>query len=82
MEVSITKFRREMFALVNQAMEGKEVWVTNKGRRFKIAPENAPGSRLSRISSMDVINPEATGSDDRSLLEEMARAWEKDWSEL
>jgi prevent-host-death family protein len=39
MEVSITQFRRRIFDLVNQAMDGKEVWVMHKGRRFKVTSE-------------------------------------------
>jgi hypothetical protein len=82
MEVSITKFRREMFDLVNQAMSGHEVWVVHKGHRFKITPENESGSRLSRITPMEVTNPKSQELNDRSLQEEMARAWEEDWSTL
>jgi hypothetical protein len=81
MEVSITQFRREMFDLVKKAMDGSEVWVVHKGRRFKIAPDMAPLSRLSRLTPLEVINPEPQ-SDTSSLLEEMAKAWEKDWSSL
>jgi antitoxin (DNA-binding transcriptional repressor) of toxin-antitoxin stability system len=79
MEVSITQFRRDIFELVNEAMRGGEIWVTHKGRRFKIAPEAGSGSRLSRITPLEVINSEP---DAPSLQEEMTRAWEKDWSTL
>ena len=82
MEVSITQFRRDLFALVNKAMEGGEVWVSHKGQRFRIAPDGKPVSRLSRITPLEVINPEATELGDSELREEMARAWEKDWSTL
>lgn len=82
MEVSITQFRREIFDLVNQAMSGREVWVRHRGRRFKIAPDDQPGSRLSRITPLELINPESPELNDRSLHEEMVRAWEKDWSNL
>lgn len=82
MEVSITQFRRNMFELVNKAMHGSEVWVSYKGRRFKVAPDKKPASRLSRITPLEVVNPESPDLDMRSLREEMARAWEKDWSTL
>jgi len=82
MEVSITQFRQQIFDLVNQALEGSEVWVTYKGRRFRIAPENQPASRLARITPLEVVNPEGPKLDDPSLQEEMTRAWEKDWSDL
>lgn len=82
MEVSITKFRREMFDLVNQALSGNEVWVIHKGRRIRITPEDALGSRLSRITPIEITNPKSQELDNRSLQEEMTRAWEKDWSTL
>jgi prevent-host-death family protein len=86
MEVSITQFRRNIFDLINQAMDGEEVWVMHKGRRFKVVPEMKPGSRLSRITPLAVINPAndaaSTKPSDRSLQEEMVRAWERDWSDL
>ena len=82
MEVSITQFRQDIFDLVNQALEGNEVWVSYKGRRFRIAPENQPASRLERLTPLEVVNPETEQLNDPSLQQEMSRAWEKDWSEL
>jgi hypothetical protein len=79
MEVPITQFRRDIFSLVNQALDGVDVWVTHKGRRFKIVPEGQPVSRLSRITRMDVINYAAGGLENTGLLEEMTREWEADW---
>jgi prevent-host-death family protein len=86
MEVSITEFRRKLFDLVNQAMDGEELWVLHKGRRFKIVPETKSGSRLGRITPLNLIPPASqaasTKQSDRSLQEEMMRAWEQDWSDL
>jgi hypothetical protein len=82
MEVSITKFRRDLFELVNRAMEGSDIWVKHKGRRFRIAPDRAPGGRLDRITRLQIINPESPEIQDSSLQKEMMRAWEKDWSSL
>ena len=82
MEVSITQFRQDIFDLVSQAFEGSEVWVSYKGRRFRIAPEDQPSSRLDRITPLEVVNPAGRQLNDPSLKEEMTRAWEKDWSEL
>ncbi len=86
MEVTITRFRREIFDLMNQALDGREVWVTHKGRRLKIAPETDPGDppirRLSRITPLEVIHPDAPESKAHSLQEEMVRAWERDWASL
>ncbi len=86
MEVTITQFRREMFELVNRALDGTEVWVRHKGRRFRIAPEGQTTNRLSRITPMEILNPEAPSLNDPALKAElqaeMEKAWEDDWSIL
>jgi hypothetical protein len=79
MEVPITQFRREIFSLANQALDGAEVWFTHKGRRLKIVPEGKPVSRLSRITPMEIINYAEGGLENTGLLEEMTREWEADW---
>jgi hypothetical protein len=85
MEVPITQFRQKIFAFVEQALDGKEVWVSHKGRRVRIVPEDAP-SKLSRITPMEILNPPDLDLNDPALkaemLEEMQREWEKDWKEL
>jgi antitoxin (DNA-binding transcriptional repressor) of toxin-antitoxin stability system len=86
MNVPITQFRKQIFDLVNRATAGEEVWVTHKGRRFRIAPESQPVSRLSRITRMEILNPEAPDLNDPALkaemMAEMEKAWESDWSNL
>lgn len=86
MEVPITQFRREMFDLVNRALEGTEVWVRHKGKRFKIVPEGQSTSRLSRITPMEILNPAAPDLNDpkpqAELMAEMEKAWKDDWSIL
>ena len=75
------QFRRDLFSLVNQAMDGAEIWVSHKGRRFKLTPEKKPGSKLSRLTKCDYLVDEDL-PDDGSLLKEMTMAWEKDWDEM
>jgi antitoxin (DNA-binding transcriptional repressor) of toxin-antitoxin stability system len=86
MEVPITKFRREIFKLVNQALAGDEVWVTHKGQRFRIVPDKMATGRLSRITPMDILSPNSPGLTDPAvkaeMLAEMEKAWESDWSSL
>ena len=82
MEVPITQFRREMFDLVAQAMSGVDVWVTHKGRRFRIVPDAVPTSRLSRLTPMEIINPESSEENELAFREEMKQSWEKDWETL
>jgi antitoxin (DNA-binding transcriptional repressor) of toxin-antitoxin stability system len=86
MEVPITRFRREIFSFVNQALEGGEVWVTHKGRRVKIVPEGQHVSRLSRITPMEVMVDPTLDMNDPAFkaewLAEMEKEWEKDWLTL
>jgi len=87
MEVPITQFRRQIFSLVNQALDGGEVWITHRGRRLRIVPEGRPASRFSRVTPMEILNPEALGltspTGDAEVQEEtmaeMRKAWESDW---
>ncbi|MGD0940875.1 MAG: hypothetical protein ABR905_14305 [Terracidiphilus sp.] len=86
MDVTITEFRRQLFSLANQALEGEEVWFTHRGRRIKIVPEDQPASRLSRITPIEIINSEMPTLDDvarkAQMMAEMEKAWEKDWESL
>jgi antitoxin (DNA-binding transcriptional repressor) of toxin-antitoxin stability system len=77
MEVPITQFRQKLFDLVNQALDGKEVWVSHKGRRLRLVPEHA-SSKLSRITPMQIIVPGAE-IEDKSWKREMTREWERKW---
>jgi antitoxin (DNA-binding transcriptional repressor) of toxin-antitoxin stability system len=77
MEVPITQFRRKLFDLVDQALDGKEVWVSHKGRRLRLVPEHAP-SKLSRVTQLDVIAP-GVDIDDDSWKAEIFRKWVQKW---
>lgn len=82
MEVSITQFRRNLFSLVDRALEGEEVLVAHRGRRFRITPDRPSGSRLSQLTKLDVVDPASTTLDERALQKEMERAWTRDWADL
>ena len=80
MEVSITQFRRELFSLVNRALDGETVSVTHKGRRFRIVPELEATTRFDRLTPLQIINPEFPDiMDDAEMKAEMQAEWEKDW---
>ena len=79
MDVPITQFRREIFTLVNKALDGSDVWVSHKGRRLKLVPVAPPASRLSRITPMEIINSADGGLENTGMQAEMTRAWEADW---
>ena len=79
MEVTITQFRGELFDLVNQAMDGAEVWVTHKGRRFKIEPEKPKGSKPARLTKRDLINYDVPEDAHKT---EMWKAIQEDWDQI
>jgi len=72
--------------VVNRVLEGDEIWVRHKGRRLKLVSEDQPGSRLSRLTPMRILNPASCNLNDPALkaeaMAEMERAWERDWSIL
>jgi hypothetical protein len=78
MDVPITQFRRNLFALVDQALEGSDVWITHKGQRLKIVPEGGGSDKLSRITPMEII-PSGVDLEDDSWKQEMMREWERSW---
>jgi antitoxin (DNA-binding transcriptional repressor) of toxin-antitoxin stability system len=77
MEVPITQFRKNLFELVNQAFEGKDVWVSHKGSRLRLVPERKT-SKLSRITPMQIIVPESD-LEAKSWKVEMMKGWERKW---
>ena len=71
----------EPFKLVDKAMDGEDVWFTQRGQRSRIVPEVDTTSKLSRITPLDLINPDGPGLEDESWKDEMMREWEKKWDE-
>jgi hypothetical protein len=78
MRVTITKFRQELFKLVDQSLAGESLEFVHRGVVFKVLPEEKM-SKLSKLTAQKVVADEA---DLTSLLPEMEAAWFKDWSEL
>lgn len=77
MEVPITQFRRHLFSLVEQAQDGAEVWVTHKGKRVRLVPENLPAHRLSRITPLQIYAPAAADAEDSAAKADALRAMEE-----
>ena len=82
MTVTITKFRKELFSLVESALAGESVEFTHKGQIIRLVPEKKI-SKLARLTPMQVINPDGPGLEgaDKELFAEMEREWTKDWDE-
>lgn len=82
MAIPISRFRREIFDLVNRAARGEEVSFTHKGRLFRVQPEVPPATRLERLTPLRVVNPVSGGLDQKDWQQEMIQAWERDWADL
>ncbi len=81
MATTITGFRKDIFDFANQALEGKEVAFTYKGKVLKVVPEENPVHWLDRLTPMDIFNEEYV-EPAISLQQEMEAEWEKDWADL
>jgi antitoxin (DNA-binding transcriptional repressor) of toxin-antitoxin stability system len=55
MKVTSTAFRKNLFQIVERALQGELVEVAHKGRLIRLVPENKP-SKLSRLVERDTIN--------------------------
>jgi hypothetical protein len=81
METTITRFRKEIFEFASEALEGKDVSFTYKGKRLKVVPEENPVHWLDRLTPMNLINEQYV-EPAISLQQEMEAEWEKDWADL
>ncbi len=80
MEVTITQFRKQLFTLVDQAMQGTEVWGSPRAAGSNSPPEDhTPAvSKFDRITPIKIINDDVPES---RLYEVMSKELEKDWDE-
>jgi hypothetical protein len=81
MEVTISRFRRDLFTLVEAALNGEKITFTHKGIHFKVTPE-IETSRLSQLTPIQIVDPKTSDLDGKDLVHEMEKAWEKDWANL
>ena len=77
---TITQFRRELFALADAALEGKQIEFVHRGKKLRVVPEVVP-DLLERITPLPGAIEDDTdfAEASRSLLREMEQEWEKDW---
>jgi prevent-host-death family protein len=80
MKVTSTEFRKNLFQLVERAIQGEFVEVAHKGRVVRLVPADQP-SKMSRLISRDTINgtPKDLERGQRQLDAEMRTSWEKKW---
>jgi hypothetical protein len=79
---TITQFRKELFTLADQALNGEQVAFTYRGVVFMVTPEKKK-SKLDKLVGQPVL---ANGVDleqaSKELSAEMEAAWLEDWSDL
>ena len=82
MKATITQFRKELFQLADQALQGEPVQFVYRGVVFKVTPETKK-SKLEKLVGQPVLAP---GVDleqvSKELFTEMEAAWMEDWSAL
>jgi antitoxin (DNA-binding transcriptional repressor) of toxin-antitoxin stability system len=78
--VTATDFRKNLFQLVERALNGELIEIVHKNRTIRLAPTE-PKSKLSRLVQRDTLNctPDEFDQALRLQDEEIRRAWEQKW---
>ena len=78
--VTVTEFRKNLFQLVERALNGELIEIVHKNRTIRLAPAE-PKSKLSRLVRRDTLNcaPEELEQAIRLQDDEMRRRWEQKW---
>ena len=81
MKVTSTEFRKNLFQIVERALQGEFVEVAHKGRLVRLVPEDKP-SKMSRLVRRETINgtPEDLDQAQRQLDTEMRTLWDEKWA--
>jgi antitoxin (DNA-binding transcriptional repressor) of toxin-antitoxin stability system len=81
MKVTSTEFRKNLFQIVERAIQGELVEVLHKGRLVRLVPGDRP-SKISRLIQRDTIHgtPEDLDRAQKQLDAEMLTEWDEKWS--
>jgi hypothetical protein len=83
MQVTITKFRQDLFRMADEAMRGNSVSFIYKGVVFQLIPEKTTTRKLDRIIPQPTLAPDVNLEQvSKELAAEMESAWLKDWSAI
>ena len=79
-KVTSTEFRKNLFQIVERAIQGEFVEVVHKGRLVRLVPGDKP-SKMSRLIQRDTIcgTPEDLDYAQKQLDTEMRTSWERKW---
>jgi hypothetical protein len=82
-QVTITKFRQDLFRLADEAMSGRRVQFVYKGVVFQVVPERTQGKKLDGLVGQPTLDPDIDLEEaGKELAAEMEAEWAKDWSEI
>ena len=81
MKVTSTEFRKNLFQIVERALQGEFVEVAHKGRLVRLVPGDKP-SKMSRLIQRDTIHGtlEDLADSQTRLDAEVLAAWEGKWA--
>lgn len=83
MQVTITKFRQDLFRLADEAINGRPVQFVYKGVVFQLVPETTQKDKLDRLVGQQTLAPDVDLEQaGKELAAEMEAEWLKDWSEI
>jgi prevent-host-death family protein len=79
-KVTSTEFRKNLFQIVERAIQGEFVEVLHKGRVVRLVPRDSP-SKMSRLIQRDTIHGTLADLDrgQRQLDDEMRTSWDEKW---
>ena len=78
--MTVTEFRKNLFQLVERALNGELIEIVHKNRTIRLAPTE-PKSKLSHLVQRDTLNctPEELEQAVRVQDDEMLKRWEQKW---
>lgn len=81
MKVTSTEFRKNLFQIVERALQGEFIEVAHKGRLVRLVPGDKPG-KLARLIPRDTISGTLADLDQaqNELDSQMQHAWEEKWA--
>jgi antitoxin (DNA-binding transcriptional repressor) of toxin-antitoxin stability system len=81
MRVNTTQFRKQLFQIVERALQGEHIEMGHKGRVLRLVPEDKP-SKLARLIPRDTICGSLSDLDQAQLDldNELRNAWEAKWT--
>ena len=80
MKVSTTEFRKNLFQLVDRAIQGELIEIACKNRTIRLVVDETP-TKLSRLVKRDVLNctPEELDQALLDMKKETSALWDDKW---